>query len=146
MFPKHHPLHLAVFSADILIRGCNTTWHGRHEDLANPLLRTWVILLKILCIHTRLKTVGTARVKGINLAESDLVLLTRMERLSFRLMILIQLFYQNLKCFLGFIVFRTLMYTKLCQDYHPLINRLWKIKQFSDKISFGQSFFKSYCG
>lgn len=68
---KHHPLNPAAFSADSVIPEWNRIWGRQHEDLANPLLRTWVILLKILCIHTGLNTVGTARVKRINLTESD---------------------------------------------------------------------------
>lgn len=56
-----------------LIPGCYTMrdWL-QHEDLANPLLRTSVILLKILCIHFRLNTVRTKRSKGLA-SENDLL-------------------------------------------------------------------------
>lgn len=48
-------------------------WDRQHEDLANPLLRTAVILLKILCIYEKLNTVTTAKVERVDLAESDLM-------------------------------------------------------------------------
>lgn len=59
--------------ADSLIPGCNRIWDRQHEDLSNPPLRTSVIPLKILCIQARLKSVATAEVKRISLAESDLL-------------------------------------------------------------------------
>lgn len=79
---KHHPLNPAAFSADSLIPGCNRIWDRQHEDLANPLLRTSVILLKILCIHTRLNTVATAKVKRIDLTESDLMVFPKRKDLE----------------------------------------------------------------
>lgn len=67
---------------DSLIPGCNRNCDRQHEDLANPLLRISVILLKILCILTRLNTVATAKVKRINLKESDLMVFPKRKKVQ----------------------------------------------------------------
>ena len=67
---------------DGLIPGCNRTWDRQHGDLANLLLKDLCNPLESLCIHTRLNTVATAKVKRINLAESDLVVFPKEKKIG----------------------------------------------------------------